>query len=130
MSSYVVTLNMTSSFFTSRGENSFRLPKVAKDCPSLPDLTISTSTTTTTHNEGIILQSNQSNSTEQKKTNKNNSCCLQLTFNDWLIIIDCQILLQHWVHSQCQMCSYFPDAECPVTFPTPAILVFLPAPGN
>ena len=66
--------------------NSFRLPRVAKDCPSLPDLTISTNTTTTTHNEGIILQSNQSNSTEQKKYN---SCCLQLTFNDWLIIIDC-----------------------------------------
>ena len=48
-------------------QNSFRLPKVAKDCPSLSDLTISTNTTTTTHNEGIILQSNQSNSTEQKK---------------------------------------------------------------
>ena len=50
---------------TNRCKNSFRLPKVAKDCPSLPDLTISTNTTTTTHNEGIILQSNQSNSTEQ-----------------------------------------------------------------
>ena len=50
-----------------RKNNSFRLPKVAKDCPSLPDLTISTNTTTT-HNKGIILQSNQSNSTEQKKT--------------------------------------------------------------
>ena len=66
--------------------------------------------------------------------------CLQLTFNDWLIIIDCQILLQQqWVHSQCQMCRYFPNAGCPVTFPTPdvqilfpipAILVFLPALGN
>ena len=53
---------------TTKASNSFRLPKVAKDCPNLPDLTISTNTTITTHNEGIILQSNQSNFTEQEKT--------------------------------------------------------------
>ena len=124
-------------------KNSFRLPKVAKDCPSLPDLIwlfqLTLQQLHTMKTMKALFYKVIKQIPLNRKKQKNNSWCLHFTFNDWLIIIDCQILLQHWVHSQCQMCRYFPNAGCPVTFPTPdvqipfptpAILVFLPALGN